>query len=208
MGEAWPEFMKAEGLEPVKALYYPHGTRDFYPLMTKALAMNPDFFDIGFTSQSYASLIIKAAREMGFKGMLIAPTIYSVRELVEVAGKENCEGFVYCTLPSEGPLAPPKAVAYRKAYEAMFGKYDNFGLRLFDELTTLLYGMELADSLDTTEIRDALEAAPEVPVSTGKGVWCGEKFYGIKHLLAYSFFMGEVKGGEFVPLEKIYAPLP
>src|SRR3989454_6984200 len=60
--------LKGLGFEVAADEYYERGTKDFYPILTKMLAAKPDMLDVAAAPPGEAGLILKQARELGFKG--------------------------------------------------------------------------------------------------------------------------------------------
>ncbi len=79
---------KANGFDIVFDKFYERGTTDFYPILTRLLAQKPDWFDTGASPPGEHSLMIKQARELGYKGGFSTTTGISVPTVVKIAGKE------------------------------------------------------------------------------------------------------------------------
>src|SRR2546427_34513 len=60
--------IKSLGFELVAEETYERGTKDFYPLLTKMMAQKPDMLDVAAAPPGEAALLVKQARELGFKG--------------------------------------------------------------------------------------------------------------------------------------------
>ena len=82
--------------------FFPEDTTDFYPILTKAIAANPDMIVIGLGNPGNVPVIIKQARELGWKGPmgLTQGSVGSATTALKIAG-EAAEGFIYTT-PSHG----------------------------------------------------------------------------------------------------------
>ena len=59
--------LKGLGFEVAADEYYERGTKDFYPILTKLLATKPDMLDVAAAPAGEGGLILKQARELGFK---------------------------------------------------------------------------------------------------------------------------------------------
>src|SRR5258705_10850754 len=86
------KYAKALGFEVVADEYYERGTKDFYPALTKILALKPDLLDVAAAPAGEAGLILKQARELGFKGAKGWTAGGNPVPMISVAGKEAAEG--------------------------------------------------------------------------------------------------------------------
>ena len=87
--------VKQHGLETVSHQFFPEETTDFYPILTKTIAAKPDMIVIGLGIPGNVPVIIKQARELGWKGPIgmSQGSFGSPATLVKIAG-EAAEGFV------------------------------------------------------------------------------------------------------------------
>jgi branched-chain amino acid transport system substrate-binding protein len=68
------EAIKQVGLNIVDFEMTPRDTTDFYPTLTKVLQSNPDAISV-YTPPGQQPIVAKQARELGFKGLLILPSM-------------------------------------------------------------------------------------------------------------------------------------
>jgi ABC-type branched-subunit amino acid transport system substrate-binding protein len=76
----------ALGLNMVAEEYYVQGTTEFYPVMTKVLRSNPDTIDTGPSPAGDQALMVKAGRELGFKGRFLQPNWVPLDTLITTVG--------------------------------------------------------------------------------------------------------------------------
>ena len=57
---------KKLGYEVVADEYYARETKDFYPLLTRVLATNPDYIDVSNSPGGSAGLLVKQMHELGW----------------------------------------------------------------------------------------------------------------------------------------------
>ena len=69
--------------------YQSPGTTDFYPLLTKILAKNPDAIDTGPCPPGEQALMVKQARELGFTGRFFHPNWVPIGLLLDTVGIEG-----------------------------------------------------------------------------------------------------------------------
>ena len=93
-------------------------TTDFYPYLTKALATKPDVILIGGPSEPTA-ILVKQARELGFKGGFILIEQAKLDEMAKVVTMEQLEGCIGATPFKWRPL--PMAKEFDKMYKKKFG---------------------------------------------------------------------------------------
>lgn len=127
--EAMKEFLPKE----IKVvLYEPHeiGTKDFTAVLTKVVAASPDIvFAPVYIAEGAA--IVRQAREMGYKGVMMGTDAMYTPELVTLAGAAS-EGFLVPAFfhPSD---PRPAAQTYVKSYKAKAGELpEAYGANSYD----------------------------------------------------------------------------
>ena len=173
--------------------YYERERVDFVPVLTRLL-MTADALEIGGNSPTTAGLILKQARELGYRGPVFVTGGDVAAEAVKVAGKEAAEG-VYVHLPIDTGL--PDTAAYVARFKAKNGPNMNgFSPFFYAGLQMLFTAMQKAGTVeDITRIAATLEGLSDVPTAMGKAGWTGEKQYGIKHQIDLPFYVGQIKDG-------------
>ncbi len=167
---------------------------DFVPLLTRLMARGIDAIELDGNSPDTSGLIVKQAREMGFKGKIVRTGGPATREIVNVAGKAATEGMFVHT-----PIDPaqPSIKAYADLYAAKYKSAMNgFSPAFYDATNLLFEAMRRAGTVtDTVKVRDALEQISGFPGALGTLGWTGKATYGINHQLNAPFFVAEVKDG-------------
>jgi branched-chain amino acid transport system substrate-binding protein len=147
-------------LEMINHQFFPEETTDFYPILTKTIASKPDMIVIGLGNPGNTPVIIKQARELGWKGPMgmTQGSVGSAATVIKIAG-EAAEGFIYTT-PSHGD---------RKFFSKQENEWMDFWLKRWGEPfptdTYLSYkcidlwvqGVKKAKSLDADKVAKALE---------------------------------------------------
>jgi branched-chain amino acid transport system substrate-binding protein len=72
---------------------YEPGTTDFFPVISRVVSNGADLIVLSGVAPADAPLLIKSARELGFKGILSTETAQDIKILNEVAGSA-AEGFI------------------------------------------------------------------------------------------------------------------
>jgi len=166
---------------------------DFIPILTRALAQ-ADALEIGGNSPTTAGLLVKQARELGYKGPILVTGGDVTAELVKVAGKQAAEG-VYVHLPID--LSKRETADYIKAFEGKFKQPANgHNLFIYSGLQMLTAAMQKAGTVDdTAKVAKELEALSSFPTVLGSASWTGEKRYGVNHQIDVPFYVGQIKDG-------------
>ena len=170
---------------------------DMVPLLTRMLASGIDAIELDGNSPATAGLIVRQARELGFKGRIVRYGGPATPEIVAVAGKPATEGMLV------GSLTDPdsKAVSdYAQRYQDKYKKKMNgFSPAFYDATHMLFAAMQSAGTVaDSDKVRTALEQLKDYPGIQGKLNWGGKARYGIDHQVEAPFFISEVKDGQEV----------
>jgi branched-chain amino acid transport system substrate-binding protein len=185
---------KERGLEVKGYLLTSPNTTDFYPLLTRALKSNPDFMYARVVPGT-AALVVKQARELGYKGRIGFPIVMpgDLEKWQEIAGVEASQGFigVMGDVEEYSPLGREE----HKYHEKMCSKYKSTDIAYTMQPHVLCLAIEKAQSLDPDEILKVLRTTEfqsfhKVPLKAG-----GEKTYGIKNNMdvpiPYSMVIGK-----------------
>jgi branched-chain amino acid transport system substrate-binding protein len=85
---------KDVGFNVIGSELYERSTKDFAPLLTKAIRMRPDVIDIGSSSPAAAGVIVRQARDLGYKGVFVQTGGAGWSSIIEASGKPGAEGLV------------------------------------------------------------------------------------------------------------------
>jgi len=167
---------KKLGLAITDKAFAPRGTADFTPMLTKLIAKKPQAIDFGAWAGSDGPLACKQAKELGYTGVMIFSYSQSIPTFEKVAA-----GFmdgvlfygIYATDPS--PIATKVAKQYEGKYKQ---KFDPIVWRNSDVGYVLKKAIEMAGSVDSTAVRDAM---PKVQIDGvfGRTRIGGKSYYGI-----------------------------
>jgi|APSaa5957512622_1039677.scaffolds.fasta_scaffold25545_1 branched-chain amino acid transport system substrate-binding protein len=200
---------KALGITCPKPMLYPRDTKDFYPVMTKAIDKKPDMIIVG-GAPALQALSAKAARELGYKGLLGNPTPTTADRLTAVVDKKFLEGYFTNAFIDSGPLVPAGVKKFREQWEASGNKWAKTGGPVAaNYLPLILQGMQAAGSVDDTDkIKVAMEKMEYNSPVFGFCQWGGKERYGINHLTVYPVHITRIKNGAdtgayVIPAEKI-----
>jgi branched-chain amino acid transport system substrate-binding protein len=137
---------KALGLEVVADTdTYQTGTRDFTPVLTPIVQLKPDLVVLSGVAPADAPLLIRATRELGYKGLLSTETAQDAKVLQEGAA-DLADGFISVGGASTPEIRSTTMEEFIARYTKMFGEYN-------DESNTKCYALEY--------IVDTLQANPK-----------------------------------------------
>ncbi|MGB7100792.1 MAG: ABC transporter substrate-binding protein, partial [Xanthobacteraceae bacterium] len=126
---------KALGLDVVADKdTYQNGTRDFTPVLTPIVQLKPDLIVLSGVAPADAPLLIRATRELGYKGLLSTETAQDAKVLQEGAG-DLADGFISVGGASTPEIRSKTMEEFIARYTKMFGEYN-------DEQNTKCYALE------------------------------------------------------------------
>lgn len=170
---------------------------DMVPLLTRLMARGIDAIELDGNAPSTSGLIVKQARELGFKGVIIRSGGPSTPEIVGVAGVQATEGMLVYA-----PIDPAnKAVAaYAERYQQLAKKPMNgFSPSYYDSAHMLFEAITKAGTVtDTSKIYQAMAAMRDYHGIMGTLNWTGKEAYGIDRQVDMPFYVAEVHDGKEV----------
>jgi branched-chain amino acid transport system substrate-binding protein len=183
---------KAEGYE-VWSETYERGTKEFMPLLTRMLTQNVDLLDLNSNAPGEAGLLLKQARQVGYKKMIWQVGGPSVDEVISIAGP-LANGFLSYDVFD---FNDPSAKAFVDTYRARWSGVINAQTPGWYNATKILFkALQEAGSVDTDKVRTALTKIEGYDAGIyGPVTWGGKADYGIAHQLLNKFWISEVKDG-------------
>jgi len=177
--------------------YYQRGTTNFAPIITRLLANNPDAVDTASSPPGDAGVIVKQLRLAGFKGPIGRMGGPGTEEILRVCGGiDVLRDFYWFETVAETEKVRDIDNLYRK----LVGKEPPGGTALWGNLPAARLTMKAIANAGTAE--DASKVAAELrklavdDPNMGKGVWSGQKQYGINQELFFAFGVGIIKDGK------------
>lgn len=186
---------ESSGFEVVEAKFFERSQNDFRTLLTGILAKNVEVFELDTVPPATAGLVIRQAREMGYKGQFTKIGGNNVAETVKSAGAENAEGtLVYFAADPASEAYGKLAKAYSKVHD---NAMDDFALFFYDATRLLADAIRKAGVVDNTDaVLAQIEAAKSFDGIQGKIVWGGKDTYGVDHQIATPAYLGVIEGGK------------
>jgi len=184
--------------------YYQRGTTNFAPIITRLLATNPDAVDTASSPPGDAGVIVKQLRLAGFKGPIGRLGGPGTEEILRVAGGMDVLKDFYWF---ETVAVTPEMREIDNIYRKLLGKEPVGGTALWGDLPAARMTMKAIANAGT--VSDANKVAAELrklPVddpNMGKGVWAGQKQYGINQELFFAFGVGIIKDGKELDITRV-----
>ena len=196
---------KALGLEVVAQNdTYQNDTRDFSPVLTPIVALKPDLLVLSGVAPANAPLLIRAARELGYEGLISTETAQDAKVLEEGAG-ELANGFISVGGASTPEIASDRMKEFVERYTKMFGEYN-------DESNTKVYALDyiletlkanpaaIGDVEEFKKTMDTFSAPNPYLKGDAKLTYVGTTSFGQKRQVAVPMVVNEYKDGAFQTL--------
>jgi branched-chain amino acid transport system substrate-binding protein len=197
---------KALGLDVVADTdTYQTGTRDFTPVLTPIVQLKPDLVVLSGVAPADAPLLIRATRELGYKGLLSTETAQDAKVLQEGAA-DLADGFISVGGASTPEIRSNTMEEFIVRYTKMFGEYN-------DESNTKCYALEyIVDTLQANpkaidnveEFKKTMDSFtapnPYLKDPNAKLGYVGMTSFGQKRQVAVPMVVNVFKGGKFETL--------
>lgn len=156
----------APGVEIVYDQAYPFPEKDFKPYLSKIKEIGPDLIMVnGYYFQT--GPILKQAKEMGIKSMILGEEGADSPKLVEIAGPSAAEGFMIVTNLNRDDERPVVQNFIRE-FKGRYGfDPDMVGASAYDGLMIIVDAMNRAGTTDAKKVRDAIAATSNYNGLTG-----------------------------------------
>lgn len=188
MEKCWKLF----GMEPFSPIYIRHGEKDFSPIATKVVSLDPDHFVAGgINVEAEIIQLVKALRDAGYKKtievMFMGPKL--LQEMAAKLGVEACNG-IYCgifdpTLPAI-QSKPLGAEQFRINYEKYYGTWETEGIAWATSWDTWLTAVRKVDSLDPDRVLSALDKDFTVQTPLGSAKFFARRDLGNNRYINYA----------------------
>ena len=183
------------GFDVIDKEMFDRAQKDFAPLITRIIGTGADILDLASTPPATSGLIVRQAREGGFKGLIIKSGGPAAKEIVESAGKEASEGvynLLYINTKSDGY----KRIAAE--YQKMVGQEPNeLVVSFYDGANVLLHAIQAGGDVNSpTKAREAF--AKVLPMQSAQGValtYGGMSTSGALNQILTIGFVGQIHDG-------------
>jgi branched-chain amino acid transport system substrate-binding protein len=190
---------------------YPFSTTDYLNVITKLMASNPDVIDFNSENPPHSAMIIKEARQLGFKGPILFNSPVDLNVVQGIVGNdEYCTDAIFPTWvtndpPANVPLLSEIIKLWNDTYHVPF-QLDS--LRGWDPVYTLVQAIEKAQSLDPTVVKASFEKMGTIDTAEGPAVVSGEKTFGFNCCVVSDCPLSRFKDGkaEFIGFFPLSVP--
>jgi branched-chain amino acid transport system substrate-binding protein len=196
MSELSGSLLKQAGYDVLSNELYERSVKDFLPLLTKILGAKPDLIDLGATPPATSALLIRQAREFGYKGLFLIPGSTSWKEIVDTAGIAGAEGVITVL------YVDPANEAYRRfaaQYVQMVGQEPNEALAPYsDGINVLIHAIQQSGTVNDASAFEAgfRRALPMDSIQGEKMTLGGKEKYGVDHQVNSVRYIGIIKEGK------------
>ena len=196
-------FIQKLGYEVVAKEFFERGVTEFNPILLRLLAQKPDAISVMASPAGSVGLIVKQARELGFKGRFVALHQTDSSVVAGIAGKDNTEG-MWVHGYVQTPL-PEKLKSWQQRYTKKFGEWNATSVDFTNPALAFVAAIKKAQSLDPKKIGEAMRTV-EFDNLWGRAHFGGKDFYGIGQQIIYPMPFSEVKDGVATLLLQLPAP--
>ena len=202
--DGWNAACKKYGINVAGSDLIGRQVTDFYPILAKILRANPDI--VGGSSSDAGALLLKQAREKGYKGQFVTPYAASL-SWIKTGGAENLEGTLNFGVDATSELVPKGVRDFHAAYVAKFKEEPG---AWSDWLTTPPYviaqALAKAGTIDDVEKIKAVLETESFNTPWGDIRYGGAKKFGIPRQLLIPIFISTVKNGKIAVIDRIDGP--
>jgi branched-chain amino acid transport system substrate-binding protein len=184
---------------------YEPGTTDFFPVMSKVVAGNPDLIVLSGVAPSDAPLLIRAARDLGYKGLLSTETAQDAKILTEVAGKA-ANGFISVGGASTPEIRSDYMEQFVKRYDKVAGEWnDEAGTKVY-ALEMILATLQKAGKGAIDDVSKFKAAIPDFSMTNPflkkeqSLQYVGKKYFGQQRQIGVPMVVNEFEDGKFKTL--------
>ena len=191
---SYQRLMDYYGIKQLGVEYFNWEDTDFYPIVTKTLKSKPDFIVTSPTPPGITASIVKAAREMGYKGPIASPAASETVTILEVAGEYADD--VVLPVTCVDPVTPYQK-ELRDRFMQHFGTFNALGGNYSWWVYALAQAFEDAGTWeDTKAVADALAKVVLEDTYVGKVAWAGEKSFGVARQGVYDCYTTLIEDGK------------
>jgi len=185
-------YIQKLGYDSVAKEFFERSMTDFNPILLRMLAQKPDAISVMASPAGSVGLIVKQARELGFKGRFVALHQIDSSVVTGIAGRENTEG-MWLHGYVQTPL-PDKLKSWQQRYTKKFGEWNATSIDFTNPAFAFVAAVRKAQSLDPKKIGEAMRTV-EFDNLWGKAHFGGKDYYGVGQQIIYPMPFAEVRDG-------------
>ena len=201
--------VESRGMTLVAAESYPLGTVDFYPVLTKVIAAEPDAMEC-MGMASWLGGMLKQARELGFEGPIFSHTDVTDPVVVrDVATSALATDAFVGTPYVESPMMPAMVEEIAGIMSDDFGEtLREEHIRGWEMLWVLAQAIEKAQSIDPVEVAQAFETLEDFDTPFGTGQMGGLETFGVNHVVLAPQAISSIMDGEVEQVKWFVPSIP
>lgn len=184
--------------------YYQRGTTNFAPIVTRIMMVNPDAVDTASSPPSDAGILIRQLRQAGFGGTIGRLGGPGTEEITRAAGGIEALNNFYWYEPVILDDNTRKLAARYKELLKVDAPENNFFYQYTATARLVVKAISKAGTADDTKkVAQALRELPIEDPNMGKGIWTGQKFFGINQEVSLPFGIGLIVNGKVQPFQRV-----
>jgi branched-chain amino acid transport system substrate-binding protein len=155
---------QAKGGQIVGREEFAVGNNDFYSRLTKLMTAKPDAILVPSMADEGAALVVKQARELGYKGKFMFTEAMEGDQLISLTQAKDIEGTLLVN--GSSALKRPEFLAFRERYKAKYpdAVFQPGGPAGYEGVYIMALAMEKAGTVtDVYKIRAAMPSIVPVP---------------------------------------------
>lgn len=190
---SYKRLMDYYGITQKSAEFFNWEDTDFYPIVAKTISDPPDFIVTSPSPPGITASIIKAARELGYKGPISSPAASETSTILEVAG-EQADGVILPVTNVSPSTDTQKAI--EKRFLDRFGSFNALAGNYSWWVYSLKAAWEMAGTADDTKaVSEALAQVELNDTYVGKVKWGGTKSFGVARQGIYDCYTTTIDKG-------------
>lgn len=194
--------------EVVALEFWPRGTKDFYPFLTKLRAAKPDVVMTDGTATAEQAILMKQAAELGWRVNWANHGMYDVNVMLGIAPKEIIEGAISNAMVHEPPDAPKEILDWKAKYTARFGQFDESSIMWYTVKTFMENVFKRAKSTDVEDFLASAEHLGTFKTLIGDAYLGGKARRGWNHGVCEPITVCQIKDGKLSVLARVPAVDP
>ena len=185
------------GLKVLGMEVYPWGTEDYFPLMTKVISYKPDAICQVSGFSGMVAGVLKAARQLGFKGPVFCSSDPDIVVIRDIVGKNLAVDFFNTDIVVDDPKMTPMIKLMHKMWveKGHAKKHGKLKVAAWTDPWVCVQAIEAAQSLEPAVVGKTLEHM-EIQTPSGRGKMGGLKTYGINHALIKPLAISRIIDGK------------
>ena len=203
---SYQRLLKYYGIEETGFEYFNWEDIDFFPIVSKTIRNNPDFIVTSPSPPGITASIIKAARELGYKGPICSPAASETDTILEVAGEHAHD--VVLPVTNVNPSSESQ-IAIQKRFIERFGSFNALSGNYSWWIYSLVAAIEKAGTAeDTNAVAEAMATIVLEDTYVGRVTWEGANAHGLKRQGVYDCYTTLIENGQATLADVRYPELP